>query len=102
MFKKRPFATFIFHLTNFSRPTLRLLLDRSGFIPLRIRNSPPISGDPYLGLSSKGELLLTLIKLTVHGLAESAYLISGGRWVIGPSLDAWGQWGKPMKPRKPL
>ena len=91
VFDERPFATFIFHLTNFSRPTLRLVLERSGFIPLSIMNSPPILGDPYLGLSSGGELLLTLVKLTVHGLAQSASLVSRGRWLIGPSLEAWGR-----------
>ncbi len=91
MFKKRPFATFIFHLTNFSRPTLRLLLDRSGFIPLRIRNSPPISGDPYLGLGSTGELLVAVGKRTVHGVAQGLALLSGGRWLMGPSLETWGR-----------
>ncbi len=94
MFKKRPFATFIFHLTNFFRPTLRLLLDRSGFIPLRIRNSPPIPGDPYLGLGPAGEQLVALGKHAVHGTAQALAFLSAGRWLIGPSLKAWGRRGK--------
>lgn len=91
VFDERPFATFVFHMTSFSRSTLRSLNEHAGFVPLSIKNSKPTQGDPYLGLGSKGELLLTLIKLTAHGLAQSAYLISGGRWLIGPSLEAWGR-----------
>ncbi len=94
VFEKRPFPTFVFHVSSFSRSTLRLLLEQSELVPLSIKNSHPTQGDPYLGLGSRGELLLTLIKLTFHGLAQSAYLVSGGRWVIGTSLDAWGRRGK--------
>ena len=94
VFDERPFATFVFHMTSFSRSTLRSLNEHAGFVPLSIKNSKPTQGDPYLGLGSGGELLLTLIKLTVHGLAQSAYLLSGGRWLIGPSLEAWARRGK--------
>ena len=91
LFDDRPFTTFIFHLINFSRPTLRLLLDRSGFIPLRISNSPPIAGDPYLGLGPAGEQLVALGKRAVHGTAQALAFLSAGRWLIGPSLEAWGR-----------
>ena len=91
VFEERPFATFIFHLSNFSRPTLRLLFDHSGFIPISIRNSPPIPGDPYLGLGPTGERLVALGKRGVHGVAQVLALLSGGRWLIGPSLEAWGR-----------
>ena len=91
VFDERPFATFVFHMTSFSRSTIRFLIEHAGFVPLGIENSKPTRGDPYLGLGSGGELLLTLIKLIVHGLAQSAYLASGGRFVIGSSLDAWGR-----------
>ncbi len=94
VFDEHPFATFVFHTTSLSRSTLRLLIEHAGFVSLRIKNSKPTQGDPYLGLGSGGELLLTLIKLTVHGLAQSAYLLSGGRWLIGPSLEAWARRGK--------
>ena len=94
VFDERPFVTFVFHTTSLSRSTLRLLIEQAGFVPLSIKNSKSTQGDPYLGLGSRGELLLTLIKLTVHGLAQSAYHLSGGRWLIGPSLEAWGRRGK--------
>lgn len=95
IFDERPYTTFIFHLCNFSRRTLRLLLGRSGFVPLRIRNSPPIPGDPYLGLGPSAERLVTLAKGTVHTVAQILAFLSAGRWLIGPSLEAWAQRGRP-------
>lgn len=83
--------TFVFHLTSFSRATLRLLLERAGFVPLSIGNSRPIQGDPYLGLGPAGELLISLAKRAVHGLAQGVSLCSGGHWLIGSSLEAYAR-----------
>lgn len=91
LLEKQPFATFMFHMVSFSHTTLRLLIEQAGLVPLSIKNGKPTEGDPYLGLSSRAELMLTLIKLSVHGLAQTVYLVSGGRWLIGTSLEAWGQ-----------
>jgi SAM-dependent methyltransferase len=91
LFEGRPFPTFVFHVSSFSCSTLRCLLEQAGFFPLSIENSEPTQGDPYLGLGSAGERMITVAKRSVHGLAQAAYLVSGGRWVIGPSLDAWAQ-----------
>lgn len=106
LFDRHPYSLFIFHLTNFSRTTLRLLLDHSGFIPLYIRNSPPIPGDPYLGLGPTGEQLVGLAKLAVHGTAQAVAILSGGRWLIGSSIEAWGQRGqihhRPVRVRRAI
>ncbi len=91
LFDEHPHATFIFHQTNFSPRTLRLVLEGSGFIPLSIMNSPPIPGDPYLGLRPIGKRLVTVAKVSVHGIAQGVAIASGGRWLIGPSLEAWGR-----------
>jgi hypothetical protein len=91
VFDERPFATFIFHQTNFSPRTLRLLLDRSGFALLSIRNSSPIPGDPYLGFEPVGKRLVALAKLGIYGIAQGVAIASGSRWLIGPSLEAWGR-----------
>jgi len=88
VFDERPYLTFVFHLTSFSRSTLRLLLEHAGFVPLSIGNSPPVEGDPYLGVGPAGELLVRLAKLTVHGFAQGVSILSGGCWLIGPSLEA--------------
>lgn len=91
IFEKHPYLTFIFNLNSFSRSTLRLLVERAGFTSLRVRNSRPVTGDPYLGVGPRGELLLSLAKLAVHGLAQGLSVVSGDRWLIGPSLEAWGR-----------
>lgn len=88
VFDERPYTIFVFHLTNFSRSTLRLLIERAGFVALQIRNSPPVKGDPYLGFGPGGEMLLSLAKLAVHGFAQGVCILSGGSWLIGPSLEA--------------
>ncbi len=88
VFAERPYVTFVFHLTSFSRSTLLLILKQARFVPLRIGNSPPVEGDPYLGVGPAGELLVKLAKLAVHGFAQGVSLLSGGSWLIGPSLEA--------------
>jgi SAM-dependent methyltransferase len=88
---RRPRVTFIFFHTNFSRFTLRLALARSGFIPLSIRNSPPVPGDPYLGLGRAGEQTVALAKRVVHGVAQTLAFVSASRLLIGPSFEAWGR-----------
>lgn len=93
VFKEHPHLTFIFNLNSFSRSTLRLFMERAGFVSPRVGNSPPIPGDPYLGLGPGGELALGLAKRAVHGLAQSLFLLSGGRCLIGSSLEAWGRRG---------
>ena len=46
VFDEHPFATFVFHMTSFSRSTLRSLNEHAGFVPLSIKNSKPTKGDP--------------------------------------------------------
>jgi len=94
VFEERPHTTFLFHQTNFSPFSLRLALNRSGFVPLGIRNSLPVTGDPYLGLGPLGKRLVALAKLGIYGIAQGVAIASGGRWLIGPSLEAWGRRGK--------
>ena len=90
-FAQQPYFTFVFKVTSFSRATLRLLLERSGFVPVTIKNSPPVPGDPYLELGTGAELALTLAKRAVHAIALTVAALSGNRWLIGPSLEAWGR-----------
>lgn len=91
LLEKRPYLLFIFNLNNFSRATLRLLLERTGFEVVTIQNSPPVPGDPYLGLPPRGERVMTAAKQLVHGLAQGVAWLSGKRWLLGPSLEAWGR-----------
>ena len=89
--EREPHLTFIFNTICFSRATLCLALTRADLEVVSVRNSPPIPGDPYLGLGAAGELLLSLAKRCVFGVAQAVALASGGRWLVAPSLEAWGQ-----------
>lgn len=85
--RQSPYLSFIFHLTSFAPAPLRLLLRRTGFLPVRVTNSPPTWGDPYQAVGG-AEPLLTAAKVTIHGIVQALYAISGGRWILGPSLEA--------------
>lgn len=87
---ERPYRTFVFHLNSFSPAPLRLLLRRTGFVALRVRNSPPTWGDPYRAFGG-ADRLMTAVKLATHGLVQGLYFLSGGRWILGASLEAYAR-----------
>jgi SAM-dependent methyltransferase len=81
----------IFHRSNFGARTLRIALARAGFEGVELANSRPTPGDPYLGLGRGGETLMRLGKRAVFAAAEVAALVSGRRWLLGPSIEAWAR-----------
>lgn len=81
----------IFHRSNFGAHTLRIALARAGFEGIELVNSAPTPGDPYLGLGRAGETVLRLGKHAVFAAVEVAALASGGRWLLGPSIEAWAR-----------
>jgi SAM-dependent methyltransferase len=81
----------IFHRSNFAPATLRFALARAGFEPIALANSAPISGDPYLGLGTTGEAVVRLGKRVVFAAVETAARASRGRWLLGPSIEAWAR-----------
>lgn len=87
----RPSWLGVFNTSNFGAHTLRVALERAGFRDVDVRNSPPVGGDPYLLLGRVGERALDLGKRAVFGAVQVAALASGGRWLLGPSIEAWGR-----------
>ncbi len=85
------YVAYIFNVVCFSAPTLRDLLVRTGFKPVRVVNSPPVPGDPYLGLSSPAERALGLAKRGVFAAVQAGAALTRGRWLMGPSIEAWGR-----------
>lgn len=81
----------IFHRSNFGAHALRIALARAGFDEVVLTNSVPTPGDPYLGLGRAGELALRLGKRAVFAAVEAAARASGGRWLLGPSIEAWAR-----------
>jgi SAM-dependent methyltransferase len=90
----RPRWLGVFNASNFGARSLRIALQRAGLEHVEVRNSPPTSGDPYLGLGRLGERGLHLGKRAVFGAAQAVALASGRRWLLGPSLEAWAR--RPM------
>ena len=87
----RPSWLGVFNASNFGARTLRVALERAGFQDVDIRNSPPIGGDPYLGLGRVGERALHLGKRALFRAVQVASLASAGRWLLGPSIEGWGR-----------
>jgi len=81
----------IFHRANFAPATLRFALARAGFGSIVLANSAPIAGDPYLGFGTTGEAAVRLGKRVVFAAVETAARVSRGRWLLGPSLEAWAR-----------
>lgn len=90
-FSASPYATFIFNATSFSPATLRAVLAAAGFDDVRIVNSRPIPGDPYLHLSGPGERALAAVKRLVHASAGVIAAGTAGRCLVGPSIEAWAR-----------
>ena len=80
---------YVFHPYCFTSKALTHLLRRTGFSSIEVLNSPLTEGDPYsyTGIT----WLTTLLKTTVDLSAKSLYWLTGGRWVLGPSLIAWAK-----------
>ena len=81
----------IFHRSNFAPATLRVALERTGFESIAVANSAPISGDPYLGLGTMAEAAVRVGKRVVFATVETAARVSSGRWLVGPSIEAWAR-----------
>jgi SAM-dependent methyltransferase len=81
----------IFHRSNFGAHSLRIALARAGFEDIALTNSVPTPGDPYLGLGRAGELALRCGKRAVFAAVETVARASGGRWLLGPSIEAWAR-----------
>ena len=89
----RDHVAYIFHLMSFTPSSLRLLLERTGFVSIRVVNSPPTWGDPYRAVGA-AEPLMIAGKVAVHAVVQTLWMVSGGRWILGPSLEAYARRGE--------
>ena len=85
-----PYRPFVFHVNSFSPASIRFLFRRTGFVALKVANSPPTWGDPYRAFGG-ADHLLAAVKLGVHSLAQALYVLSGGRWILGASLESYAR-----------
>jgi SAM-dependent methyltransferase len=80
---------YVFHRHNFSPKSLRLLLQRAGFRPILITNSPLTEGDPYS--HTRIDKLTSFLKFWIDIFARVLFQMSRGRLVTGPSLLVWAE-----------
>jgi glycosyltransferase involved in cell wall biosynthesis/SAM-dependent methyltransferase len=70
----------ILHHFAFAAPGLRQLVERAGFTILELRNSPPAVGDAR----RRG-------RTPVAAAAAVVAAVSGGHWLVGPSLELYAR-----------
>lgn len=79
----RPAVT---HNFNFTAESLRRMLASAGFRNIKIRNSPPTTGDPYGTGGKLGTALTGLAKVLYYYMAQALYFVSFGRLFAGSSF----------------
>jgi ubiquinone/menaquinone biosynthesis C-methylase UbiE len=85
----------VFHQYCFSSKSIYQLLLRVGFTNIKVTNSLLTEGDPYSYTYIKG--LVKAAKRIIELLSKLVFWITGGRWLVGPSLLVWAE-----KPRSSL
>jgi SAM-dependent methyltransferase len=78
-----------FHLFNFSRDSMEMILANCHFENMRVYNAALTSGDPY-----GKRRLVGFLKAIVFMAAQVIYFLTRGRVVIGPSLEVYARNGK--------
>lgn len=79
---------FYFHSLVWNPGTLRLALERSGFVGFEAWNSLPSAGDPYHDRPRVLETAVDLAKRGAYLAARAAAAVSRGRLVVGTSIVA--------------
>lgn len=80
---------YVFNRYCFSAKSLYVLLSRIGFLNIQIVNSPLTSDNPYGHLSL--HLPIRAIKVLIEVISNFLFNMSGGKWIIGPSLLVWAE-----------
>lgn len=81
----------VLHNFNFSARTIRSMLWKAGFREIRVRNSPPTSGDPYRTGGLLGGFLTGALKVLYYWLAQALRVLTFGRVYAGSALIVTAQ-----------
>ena len=83
---KKPY---VFHRYCYSADSMLQLLQRVGFTKIEIANSPLTKGNPYEYTDFK--MGIVAIKGFFDLTSRIVFLISAGKWIIGPSMLVWAE-----------
>lgn len=81
-----PKQSFLFHIFSYSPKSLRLLLTKTGFDNIRIKNSQVTIGDPYA--SGKGA---RIYKKLLFSIAQLFFILSSGNLIFAPSIEVFAK-----------
>lgn len=82
-------APYVIRPLNFTAASLKKILEKNGFIDVKVQNSPLTRGDPY-GVFAPA-FLSQMFKVGIAAVAKAAQWGSAGKWILGPSLLAVGR-----------
>ena len=94
------FSPAVLHRYGLNEKTYRKLLNKCGFICIKVHNSRTTSGDPYKTSKYLGEWFVRLVKFSLYVLSEIVRVISMNKLLIGSALTVYAK--KPSKIRKIL
>ena len=75
----------------FGRRALRRLAERAGFEVLEVVNSALASPAPDSAASGVTEAARRTLRAVTRGGAAAVSLVSGGRWLVGPSIEIYAR-----------
>jgi len=84
-----PYHSYVFHIANFSKKTIGILMKKSGFQNIKITNSYPSLGDPYG--AGKGVKWLKIISFL---LAQGLFFLSAKTLMLAPSIEVFAKNGQ--------
>jgi glycosyltransferase involved in cell wall biosynthesis/SAM-dependent methyltransferase len=81
----------ILHLFGFSPRALRRLVERAGFDVVAVRNSALAAAAPDDAVTRRGQVARRMLRRLTAGVATTAYAVSAGRWLVGPSIELYAR-----------
>jgi glycosyltransferase involved in cell wall biosynthesis/SAM-dependent methyltransferase len=81
----------ILHLFAFPPGAVRRLVERAGFDVVGLRNSTLAAAAPADAITRPGQAARGLLRRLTAGVAGTASAVSGGRWLVGPSIEVYAR-----------
>ncbi len=76
----------LFHLYSFSPKTIRKMLEKAGFVDIKVMPSELTEGDPYSTGGVLGSSGITVIKKIVFCLSQFIFYLTGGSLILASSI----------------
>jgi glycosyltransferase involved in cell wall biosynthesis/SAM-dependent methyltransferase len=81
----------VLHLFGFGPDALRRIVERAGFDVLLATNSALATAGPGRRRSGAVAAVRSLVRLATQTASTLAHAVSGGRWLVGPSIEIYAR-----------